>query len=483
MDARLENSSSVSEDAPVGVAFMTGARQNGMEAAAEEVNKVAATDKENEVSLDSGLCSWLKPEQFLEPNFDADTYVGELQRYVPLETLKLELDEHMSFLQNHLVEVINEDYDDFVSLSTKLVNVDGAVLRMRKPLTELRERLVEVQGTVKAELDKLQDGLQRRKDVATARTILDLLQDAAHVASKVDKLLAEVLQGEGEVQGQQLDSRSRLLERVASEVSRLNFYCNKGKGLPFFDEMQPRVNAHYKQMSMHLQTALVAALKEANQSAVFHCLHGYSALGDSAGAEETIRLHSVAPLVQSVVASHTSAGPRAGSLEEVLGAMSDEIRSQCGFWLAMALDPQSGLSAFDFLSNSVLKEVHGALARDLSRTFSPGVPATFLNNYRAAVRFLEFLEGFCRSATAVDAFRGSEEHAAFMRRWNLSVYFSLRFQDIAGGMDNILASSELQLAAGDSAKGFAAAASDYLWSAMHRCLSDEVRAFALRAGM
>jgi len=40
------------------------------------------------------------------------------------------------------VEVINEDYADFVSLSTKLVNVDGAVLRMQKPLQELRVRLV-----------------------------------------------------------------------------------------------------------------------------------------------------------------------------------------------------------------------------------------------------------------------------------------------------------------------------------------------------
>ena len=37
-----------------------------------------------------------------------------------------------------LFEVINEDYDDFVSLSTKLVNVDSAVLRMQKPLLEIQ---------------------------------------------------------------------------------------------------------------------------------------------------------------------------------------------------------------------------------------------------------------------------------------------------------------------------------------------------------
>ena len=36
-----------------------------------------------------------------------------------------------------LVEVINEDYGEYVSLSSRLVNVEGFVLRMRKPLVEL----------------------------------------------------------------------------------------------------------------------------------------------------------------------------------------------------------------------------------------------------------------------------------------------------------------------------------------------------------
>ena len=57
---------------------------------------------------------------------------------VPLETLRGELQSHVSVLKSKLVEVINEDYNDFVSLSTKLVSVDGAVLRMQKPLLELK---------------------------------------------------------------------------------------------------------------------------------------------------------------------------------------------------------------------------------------------------------------------------------------------------------------------------------------------------------
>ncbi len=61
-------------------------------------------------------------------------------RQVPLDTLSAELEAHLGTLKQRLVEVINEDYADFVSLSGKLVNVDGAVLRMHRPLLEVQAR-------------------------------------------------------------------------------------------------------------------------------------------------------------------------------------------------------------------------------------------------------------------------------------------------------------------------------------------------------
>ena len=57
---------------------------------------------------------------------------------VPLETLSSQLQKYLIVLKGKLVEVINEDYNDFVSLSTKLVNVDGAVTQMQKPLLTLK---------------------------------------------------------------------------------------------------------------------------------------------------------------------------------------------------------------------------------------------------------------------------------------------------------------------------------------------------------
>jgi hypothetical protein len=59
-------------------------------------------------------------------------------RQVPLEALSVELEGHLQTLRNRLVEVINEDYADFVSLSSKLVNVDSSVLRMQRPLLDIQ---------------------------------------------------------------------------------------------------------------------------------------------------------------------------------------------------------------------------------------------------------------------------------------------------------------------------------------------------------
>lgn len=62
---------------------------------------------------------------------------------VPLETLRSQLQKYLTVLKGKLVEVINEDYNDFVSLSTKLVNVDGAVTQMQKPLLTLKVRVMQ----------------------------------------------------------------------------------------------------------------------------------------------------------------------------------------------------------------------------------------------------------------------------------------------------------------------------------------------------
>ncbi|KAI9108755.1 hypothetical protein K1719_020060 [Acacia pycnantha] len=107
------------------------------------------------------------------------------------------------------------------------------------------------------------------------------------------------------------------------------------------------------------------------------------------------------------------------------------------------LHENSGLHVFDFLANSILKEVLSAIQKGKPGAFSPGRPTEFLKNYKSSLDFLAHLEGYCPSRSAVAKFRSQAIYSEFMKQWNIGVYFSLRFQEIAGALDSALTTSSL----------------------------------------
>lgn len=128
---------------------------------------------------------WLNPTKFLDSEFDPESYISDLRTFVPFDTLRSELRSHLSALKHELVELINRDYADFVSLSTKLVDVDEAVVRMRAPLLEIKEKILAFRNAVDGSLIALQSRLKQRAQANEAREVLELLLDTFHVVSKV----------------------------------------------------------------------------------------------------------------------------------------------------------------------------------------------------------------------------------------------------------------------------------------------------------
>eukprot|EP00850_Spirogloea_muscicola_P000815 SM000003S11060 [mRNA] locus=s3:589045:594249:+ [translate_table: standard] len=485
---------------------------------------------------------WFKKEAFADPAFDAEAYISDLRRFVPFDTLRAELRSHLAALKHELVELINRDYADFVNLSTRLVDVDGAVLRMRMPLNELRSRLQAAREAVAGTLAALQDGLKRRAEASEARQMLELLLDTSHVVSKVEKLLAELERmpkdearaetangwvnvngilsrgladaaGDVGVDGGPAgpaglqDARSRLLERIASEMNRLKFYAVKAKDLPFIQATEKRIAAADSKVGEHLRACLEGGLERREERVIYHCLRAYAALDSTAGAEEAFREAVVAPLVAQAVQGGggrppaAAAGSTAGAdlLEPAFTVLEQVVVSQLKFLLDIASTSNSGLHNFNFLSNSILREVHTSLHKWRPGAFSPGKPDEFLANYNASLAFISFLEGYCHSEAAILAFRSHIAYSEFLRSWNLGVYFTLRkmltvlllgchapcsFQEIAGALDQALRAPTVMVVAPPKASAAAAGAGTtlnfafqqtvMLWECLQRCWRPDV---------
>ncbi|RAL48071.1 hypothetical protein DM860_017862 [Cuscuta australis] len=406
---------------------------------------------------------WLNPSLFLAPDFDAETYISDLRTFVPLDTLRSELRSHLSSLQRDLVDLINRDYGDFVSLSTKLTDVDAAVVRMRAPLLEIRHKISTFREAVESSLGALNSRLKQRADAGEAREVLELLLDTFHVVSKVEKLIKELPSGTtnfangiasyGEngylsngVSVQHTEKGSNLretqsmhLERIASEMNRLKFYISHSQNMPFIENMEKRTLNASSLLETSLGHTLVDGLEHRDTNAVYNCLRAYAAIDNTRNAEDIFRSTVVAPLIHKVIPQGLGiSGASVDGLEQDYEKIKDYIVADCKFLLDISSTENSGLHVSSFLANSILREIHSSIQKGKPGVFSPGRPTEFLKNYKASLDFLAYLEGYCPSRSEVIKFRSEAAYTDFMKQWNVGVYFSLRFQEIAGALDSAL---------------------------------------------
>eukprot|EP00878_Enallax_costatus_P031231 GHUV01034134.1.p1 GENE.GHUV01034134.1~~GHUV01034134.1.p1 ORF type:complete len:298 (+),score=135.09 GHUV01034134.1:1420-2313(+) len=293
------------------------------------------------------------------------------------------------------------------------------------------------------------------------------MQEVAASTGKVEKLLQEVGQqqtaalsrtaatgaarataessnGISSSSNEQLDNHCRILERVAGEAARLLYLAERGKQLAFVKTLERRVMGCRMNLDKQLQAALLAALRAHNWSAAVHCLRGYLELGEPGRAEEGLRAGLVGPLVADIVTqvkrqSTAAAGggqrdSSSSALAQVVDQVLARLRSEAGPLLSQLCAAGSGLSGIDLLGAVLLAEVSQAVAEGMPGVFSPGNPSAFHQNYLAGQSLLDQLEGLAGSRAAVERLRGSSAAAGWAKRWNLAVYFSLVYQDIAGGV-------------------------------------------------
>ena len=144
--------------------------------------------------------------------------------------------------------------------------------------------------------------LEWRAQASCVRSTLELLLNTSHVVSKVDKLLEEIRTTVQTDASADTSSKARLIERVASEINRLRFYCSRGAELPLVTKMESKAESAESSVKQYLDRTLAEALAEVNEAAVFHCFNAYSALHIPEAAESVVKDKVVRKIVEVAIA-------------------------------------------------------------------------------------------------------------------------------------------------------------------------------------
>lgn len=122
----------------------------------------------------------------------------------------------MKVLRSSMIELINQDYADFVNLSTNLVGLDHGIDRLREPLEGFHTAIEMANGDIKGSLESVKAKLTRQETIRKDKERLSSLQIVAATLSKVERMVGT-------------EQTTDTAERIATDVNQLHFAVWKMK--------------------------------------------------------------------------------------------------------------------------------------------------------------------------------------------------------------------------------------------------------------
>ncbi|KAI9067294.1 COG complex component [Trametes sanguinea] len=534
-----------------------------------------------------------------DPYLSAETFDVEqflLSRaYTSLPDLRTELRDYLVALKEELVKLINDDYEAFISLSTDLRGEGTRLESLRRPLADLKAKVLESRSTLQRIQDETKEKLGRRAVIREEKAFLQSLLKISDSITRLESLLlisspddedkdassAGAMQFASRIDGdadeKSRGNRAKHIARVAAEYTQLLYHVSRAHTEPcaFIDESQWRIDRIKSTLSSdldHLFATTLSALvggkdhtgrpskvSEIEKSKLYadvtECLRTYDVLGLWRDAEDVIRREVMRDFVKktiypgalsaprSPIVPHTPfppsgratspAPPQSASLpprtpytpftafaskqnpfEFTLRADSSSASLASAAILDETDDPlaalyntilrfvdrdlrrimeiaeavcvKSGLRTrrnaedgeelgFEIMANVVWSEIGRALMDELgSVIFAAGKPDEFRKHHETTQAFIHALEFLAPSVESVEAMRNHIVFTAFEKRWQLPVYFQLRWKETVTRLEEALAITKLERSANKALAPFVTAQAAATFDAIRTCWSAEV---------
>uniref|UniRef100_A0A8C6Q638 Conserved oligomeric Golgi complex subunit 2 n=1 Tax=Nothobranchius furzeri TaxID=105023 RepID=A0A8C6Q638_NOTFU len=412
---------------------------------------------------------------FMKEDFDVDQFVTECRKQVQLEEMREDLELYYKLLKTAMVELINKDYADFVNLSTNLVGMDKALNQLSVPLGQLREEVMSLRSCVSEVIQAIDNQLSKQEDLQKKKVCVLRLIQVVRSVEKIEKILHS--QNSKDSNSLEIGSpllEGHILERIATEFNQLQFHAVQSKGMPLLDKIRPRIAGITSMLQQSLEGLLIEGLQMSNVDMVRHCLRTYATIDKTRDAEALVGQVLVKPYMDQVIVEEVVKSNPNG-LQMMYTRLLEFVPHHCRLLRevtggAISSDKADTVPGYDFLVNSVWPEMIRGIEERLAYIFNPGNPDIFYERYSVSVEFVRRFERQCSSQASVKRLRVHPSYTSF-NKWNLPVYFQLRYKEIAGRLENTINDG---LEAAPAGSSYRLQVSEVLWSCLVRCWSNGV---------
>lgn len=411
-------------------------------------------------SCPQGLC--ITKSDFLKSDFTVDNFFIEVsvrEGGTSLDTLRDDLGVYLKVLRSSMIELINQDYADFVNLSTNLVGLDEGIDKIKEPLVGYNDEIKLAKENLSSCLDQVVAKLSRQERIRQEKEMLGSLQQVAATTVKLERMV-----GSG-------DLNTDSAERIATDINQLNFAIWKLKDSMFIQQMSPRVTAACDALNTWLDDTCLSCLRDNNIQQLSRCLRIYATIDRVSAAERLVREEIVRPQVEHCLSdSENVTSERLGQVcQSLLRIIPEHLAPLIRLTTDEKKIVEGSVLGFDFLVNSFWNEVAESFQQNLDHVASPGNPDEFFKNYNTFMKFLDDLDMNIVTDSSLANIRNSDEYENLMKLWNLPVYFQLRFHQIAKPVESLMIATVLE-----KSEKFNFKATEVSKSAIELCFSSDI---------
>lgn len=223
-----------------------------------------------------------------------------------------------------------------------------------------------------------------------------------------------------------------LADRAAMQYNQLKFSISKCENLVKSEQKMQFIEVGNK-LLLTLNDLVFQFWNDRDEDNLLKTLMTLVSLDRISETELLIRKQAIGPLLQDIInepALQRSSNGLQGIYEKILSLLDTKLK------LLLMATEHSRLSflvkKYRFLVNCFWCEVENRLEVNLASIFAPGNPQIFYKRYSESIHFIQRLEEYCSDRETVRLMHETAEYKSFQRRWNLPVYFQIRFQEIAG---------------------------------------------------
>ena len=406
-------------------------------------------------------------ENFQNDLFSVDGFVKRNSKKVnSLEKLKEELSSYMKMLKHSMVELINEDYTEFINLSTNLISFDKSINNIKSPILKFKEETSQVQFRIEDVINQMNGKQKRLKTIRENKLRINrILEIMANLNSLESNISNEFIINEPSLDEKTLANSHFNFDQNATLVSKIQMN---------FDYLLPDMG-NFEENSTHLLIKLKHRFDKCSQQFYEQLESDLYFFLDYDIAKLIIddKLNEVTGLIQKMFRIYLLSDNQ-HELERIISSklirphfdlivcdsyiakngtqsmfsnILEFIDKKCALLIkvltskSLSQDNDSFILSplgYELITNSIWKElVNDCLVRTPA-LFSLANVDIFYRNYTLTFQFIEDFLHKTGLSQYREQFENQKNFYQLKAKFNLNVYFFMKLQQIVPSIEKII---------------------------------------------